>query len=119
MRRQSGYRYTGHFPNLPDVDLSGRGLWAICEVEMQWFTRRPGTTVVVGVDKALAMIRDCAGYLEGDQFVETWDKLEVEAVHDGATVTYNGDPLNASSRSPRARTLSRLCLLETPTLGVS
>ena len=25
------------------------------EVEMQWFTRRPGTTLVAGVDKALAM----------------------------------------------------------------
>ena len=57
------------------------------EVEMQWFTRRPGKTVVVGVDKALAMLRHCAGYFEGETFVETWDRLQVEAVHDGATVS--------------------------------
>jgi len=85
---------------------------------MQWFTRRPGTTVVVGVDKALAMIRGCAGYFEGNQFVETWDKLEVEAVHDGATVTYNGDPTRIL---PVLRVRGRYCdiaLLETPTLGI-
>ena len=54
------------------------------EVEMQWFTRRPGKTVVVGVDKALAMLRHCTGYLEGEQFVDTSDQLEVWAVQDGA-----------------------------------
>jgi nicotinate phosphoribosyltransferase len=85
---------------------------------MQWFTRRPGTTVVVGVDKALAMIRGCAGYFEGDRFVETWDQLEVEAVHDGVTVTYNGDPTRIL---PVLRVRGRyrdIALLETPTLGI-
>jgi nicotinate phosphoribosyltransferase len=46
---QSGYRYTGHFPNLRDVDLADVDVGNL-QVEMQWFTRRPGTTVV-GVDK--------------------------------------------------------------------
>jgi nicotinate phosphoribosyltransferase len=32
------------------------------EVEMQWFTRRMGKTIVVGVDKALAMLEHCTGY---------------------------------------------------------
>jgi len=113
----NGYRYAGNFPNLHNVDLGDVDVGNL-EVEMQWFTRRPGTTVVVGVDKALAMIRGCAGYFEGERFVETWDKLEVEAVHDGATVTYNGDPTRILPVL-RARGRYRdMALLETPTLGI-
>ena len=114
---ESGYRYTGHFPNLRDVDLADVDVGNL-QVEMQWFTRRPGTTVVVGVDKALAMIRGCAGYLEGDRFIGTWDQLEVEAIHDGVTVTYNGDPLRVM---PVLRVRGRyrdFAMLETPTLGI-
>ncbi len=113
----SGYRYAGRFPNLPGVDLADVDVGNL-EVEMQWFTRRPGTTVVVGVDKALAMIRGCAGYAEGDRFVEAWDKLDVEAVHDGVTVTYNGDPTRVL---PVLRVRGRyrdFAMLETPTLGI-
>jgi nicotinate phosphoribosyltransferase len=114
---ESGYRYDGDFPNLRNVDLSDVDVGNL-EVEMQWFTRRPGTTVVVGVDKALAMMRGCAGHFEGDRFVETWDKLEVEAVHDGVTVRYNGDPTRIL---PVLRACGRyrdIALLETPTLGI-
>lgn len=112
-----GYRYTGQFANLPGVKLRDVDVGNL-QVEMQWFTRRPGTTVVVGVDKALAMIRGCAGYFEGDQFVETWDTLEVEAVHDGVTATYNGDPTRVL---PVMRVRGRyrdFAMLETPTLGI-
>jgi nicotinate phosphoribosyltransferase len=88
------------------------------QVEMQWFTRRPGTTVVVGVDKALEMLRHCTGYFEGERFVETWDQLEVEAVHDGALVKYNSDPAQVQPVI-RARGRYRdFALLETPTLGI-
>ena len=113
----NGYRYTGHYANLRGVDLADVDVGNL-EVEVQWFTRRSGTTVVVGVDKALAMIRDCAGYLAGDLFVETWDKLEVEAVHDGVTVAYNGDPTRIL---PVIRVRGRyrdFAMLETPTLGI-
>jgi len=113
----SGYQYNGSFPNLHNVDLRDVNVGDL-EVEMQWFTRRPGATVVVGVDKALAMLRNCTGYFEDERFVETWDKLEVEAVHDGATVTYNGDPTRIL---PVLRVRGRyrdMALLETPTLGV-
>lgn len=116
-----GYRYGGAKPH-----LNGHALEALkqvevgnIEVEMQWFTRRPGTTIVVGVDKALAMLRGAAGYFdERDRFVETWSELEVEAVHDGSTVSYAGDPLNIS---PVLRVRGRyrdFALLETPTLGI-
>jgi nicotinate phosphoribosyltransferase len=88
------------------------------EVEMQWFTRRAGTTVVVGVDKALAMLRHGAGFWEGDRFVETWPRLEVEAVHDGTLVHGEGDPMRVA---PVLRVRGRyrdFAILETPTLGV-
>ena len=114
---ESGYRYTGRFSNLLGADPSDVDVGNL-HVEMQWFTRRPGATVVVGVDKALAMIRGCAGYWHGDRFVETWDQLEVEAVHDGATVTYNGDPMRVL---PALRVRGRyrdFAMLETPTLGI-
>ena len=113
----SGYRYDGRFPNLHEVDLSDVDVGNL-EVEMQWFTRRPGTTVVVGVDKALAILCGCTGYFKDDRFVETWANLEVEAVHDGATVTYNGDPMRIL---PVLRVRGRyrdFAMLETPTLGI-
>jgi nicotinate phosphoribosyltransferase len=88
------------------------------EVEMQWFTRRPGKTIIVGVDKALEMLRHCTGYWEGDNFIETADNLEVEAVQDGSVVYYNGDPLQIE---PVIRVRGRyrdFGILETPTLGI-
>src|SRR5512143_3306751 len=75
-----GYRYAGTQHRLPpgispeDIPVGD------IEVEMQWFTRRLGETVVVGVDKALAMLRHGTGYFEGGQFVDTSDRLEVWAV---------------------------------------
>jgi len=88
------------------------------EVEMQWFTRRSGTTIVVGVDKALAMLRNCSGYWENDSFVDTSDQLEVWAVEDGNVVTYNNEPLDVK---PVIRVRGRyrdFAALETPTLGI-
>lgn len=115
---RQGYRYRGQYPNLHGLDLSDLDIGNM-EVEMQWFTRRPGTTVVVGVDKALAMLRHCTGYFDDSgHFVETWDQLQVWAVHDGALVYYNGDPLRVQ---PVIRVRGRyrdFALLETPTLGI-
>jgi nicotinate phosphoribosyltransferase len=112
------YHYQGTRHNLPP-GISPEG---ICtgdlEVEMQWFTRRPGTTVVVGVDKSLEMLRYCTGYFEGDKFIDTHDQLEVEAVHDGSLVHYNGDPTRVQ---PVIRVRGRyrdFALTETPTLGI-
>jgi len=88
------------------------------EVEMQWFTRRAGNTLVVGLDKSLTMLKHCAGYWENDQFVETADKLEVWAVEDGAIVHADGNPANIQ---PVMRVRGRyrdFAILETPTLGV-
>jgi len=114
---ESRYRYAGHSAHLQGMDVSQVDVGNL-EVEMQWFTRRPGVTVVVGVDKALAMLRGCAGYLDGDRFVETWDRLQVEAVHDGVTVAHHGDPTRVL---PVLRVRGRyrdFAMLETPTLGI-
>ncbi len=116
-----GYHYSGRSPRFDGYTVEQLRLIETgnIEVEMQWFTRRRGPTIVVGVDKAIAMLRGCTGYVDEDgNFVETWDQLIVEAVHDGATVSYNGDPLNIRPVI-RARGRYRdFALLETPTLGI-
>jgi nicotinate phosphoribosyltransferase len=113
-----GYRYAGGAARLHGVDVHAVETGDI-EAEMQWFTRRPGSTLVVGVDKSLEMLRLCTGYFENDGFVNTWDQLEsVEAVHDGALVRYDGDPMKIL---PVLRVRGRyrdFALLETPTLGI-
>jgi nicotinate phosphoribosyltransferase len=88
------------------------------EVEMQWFTRRSGKTIVVGVDKALSMLRNCTGYWMDGKFVNTSDRLEVWAVHDGCTVTGIGDPLNVRPVMKVCGRYRDFAILETPTLGI-
>src|SRR5512138_1283812 len=57
-----GYTYSGKYPNLPE-NISAENIpVGDIEVEMQWFTRRVGNTIVVGVDKALEMLRHGSGY---------------------------------------------------------
>jgi nicotinate phosphoribosyltransferase len=113
-----GYTYQGVDSHLPlGIDPQGIPNGDI-EVEMQWFTRRPGKTIVVGVDKALTMLRHCTGYLEGNNFINTADQLQVWAVQDGATVQSDGDPLDVQ---PVIRVRGRyrdFAILETPTLGI-
>lgn len=115
---EQGYCYQGRDHRLP----AGIDPHTICcgdlEVEMQWFTRRPGTTIVVGVDKALAMLRHCTGYYDGDTFINTADKLEVWAVQDGCTVHSNGDPLNVHPVMKVYGRYRDFAILETPTLGI-
>jgi nicotinate phosphoribosyltransferase len=114
-----GYRFAGAEP---DPSLSGFALGQVpvgdIEVEMQWFPRRVPSCVVVGVDKALAMLRECTGYFDdGGRFVNTFERMEVWAVHDGSEAAYEGNPLNVT---PVMRVRGRyrdFALLETPTLG--
>jgi nicotinate phosphoribosyltransferase len=113
----SGYRYAGQAPRVDDPALAEVEVGNL-EVEMQWFTRRPGETLVVGVDKCIEMLRHCSGYFENGEFVNTWNQLEVQAVHDGDVVSYGGDPKKIL---PVIRVRGRyrdFALLETPTLGI-
>ncbi len=114
-----GYRFGGTAPDLSDLDVDLRSVdVGSIEVEMQWFHRRLPSAVVVGVDKALAMLKECTGYFDDrGRFVNTYDRMEVWAVHDGTEVAYEGDP---SSVSPVMRVRGRyrdFAILETPTLG--
>ena len=88
------------------------------EVEMQWFPRRQPSCVVVGVDKALAILREGTGYFdEQGRFVSTFADMEVWAVHDGSEAPYDGDVLNVT---PVMRVRGRyrdFAILETPTMG--
>ncbi|MCA9978273.1 MAG: nicotinate phosphoribosyltransferase, partial [Anaerolineales bacterium] len=89
------------------------------EVEMQFFTRRSGKTVIVGVDKALAMLRHCTGYFdENDVWVPTWERLRVTAVHDGATTEYHGNALRVQPVIKVHGRYRDFALLETPMLGI-
>ena len=110
-----GYRYAGQHGRLSaaEADLAVGDV----AVEMQWFTRRRGTTVIAGVDAALAILREATGYWEGDRFVNTADALEVWAVEDGDTTTYHGNP-RAVQPVLRVRGRYRdFGALETVTLG--
>lgn len=113
-----GYTYRGEQHNLPP-EISAQGIeTGDIEVEMQWFTRRQGKTIIVGLDKALTMLRLCTGYYEGDRFIDTSNNLEVWALQDGDVVTSDGNPLNVK---PVIRVRGRyrdFANLETPTLGI-
>lgn len=113
-----GYTYAGKHHRLPAGISPENIAVGDIEVEMQWFTRRVGTTLVVGVDKALAMLKHCTGYFEGDKFIETANNLQVWAVQDGDVVASEGDPMQVR---PVIRVRGRyrdFALLETPTLGI-
>ena len=114
-----GYRFGGTAPDLSDLDVDLRNVdVGDIEVEMQWFPRRQPSCVVVGVDKALAMLQEGTGNFDGDgRFVNTFDRMEVWAVHDGTEALYDGDLLNVT---PVMRVRGRyrdFAILETPTLG--
>lgn len=112
------YRFGGHAPDLAglDVDLAAVDVGSI-EVEMQWFPRRQPSCVVVGVDKALAILRECTGHFDGGRFVNTFDRMEVWAVHDGTEAAYEGDPMNVTPVMKVRGRYRDFAILETPTLG--
>ncbi len=112
------YVFTGDKTRLPvslrEEEISNGDI----EVEMQWFTRRYGDTIIVGIDKAITMIKHCTGYWENGIFVDTSKNLQVWAVQDGCKVKSDGDPLNVK---PIMRVRGRyrdFAILETPTLGI-
>ncbi len=112
------YLYAGKYPNLPAEASAENIAVGDIEVEMQWFTRRVGNSIVVGVDKSLEMLRHCSGYWDENRFIDTSDQLEVWAVHDGTMVKSDGNPLNAESVLKVRGRYRDFALLETPTLGV-
>jgi nicotinate phosphoribosyltransferase len=116
---EQGYRFKGAAPGiesaterLSDVDVGS------IEVEMQWYPRRRPSCVVVGVDKALAMLSSCTGYFdEAGRFVETFDKMDVWAVHDGTEAPFEGDLQDVFPVLKVRGRYRDFAMIETPTLG--
>jgi nicotinate phosphoribosyltransferase len=116
---QQGYRFGGASPDLTDIgtDLANIDIGNI-EVEMQWFTRRKPFSIVVGVDKALAMLQTCTGYFDAaGAWVDTYPQMEVLAVQDGVTAPYGGDPRRVAPVLKVRGRYRDFAILETPTLG--
>lgn len=108
-----GYRFQGQCPELEarGVNVSQLDVGNI-EVDMQYFTRRAPFSVVAGVDHALAMFKLCTGYVDANgTFVNTFDALEIDAVHDGTKVTPWEPVMRVRGR------YRDFAVLETPTLG--
>lgn len=113
-----GYTYAGSHPLTPPGLTANLVECGDIEVEMQWFTRRPGTTLIAGIDKALTILKEAAGYYENDHFINTSQNLQVWAVQDGATVRYEGD-IRKIQPVMRVRGRYRdFAILETSTLGI-
>ena len=113
-----GYTFGGThpMPGLP-ADALARADVGNLRVEMQWFTRREPFSVVVGVDKALAMLKECAGHYENSEWISTAQDLEVLAVQDGFVARYDGDPMAVVPVLKVRGRYRDFALLETPTLG--
>lgn len=112
-----GYTFAGRSERVPQALAADVEIGDIV-VEAQVFSRRKPFTVVAGVDVVLALLRHCAGYYDGDRFVETWQSLEVEAVEDGTVAAYGGEP---SQVTPVVKIRGRyrdFALLETVYLGI-
>lgn len=113
-----GAGYQGEYGREIGRDPKGLNVGDI-EVVMQFFTRRRGKTVVVGVDKALSMLRHCTGYFDGpEEWTPTWPDLRVLAVHDGAVTEYHGDPMQVQPVMKVRGRYRDFALLETPILGI-
>ncbi len=108
-----GYRFQGQCAELEaqGVDVGQIDIGNL-EVDMQYFTRREPFSVVAGIDHTLAMFKLCTGYFDDHgNFVNTYEHLEIDAVHDGARV---------APWEPVMRVRGRyrdFAVLETPTLG--
>jgi nicotinate phosphoribosyltransferase len=110
---EQGYRFRGSCPELTaqGVDVSQLDVGNI-EVDMQYFTRRAPFSVVAGVDHALAMFKLCTGYFDAcGSFVNTFERLEIDAVHDGTQVAPWEPVMRVRGR------YGDFAVLETPTLG--
>jgi len=109
----NGYRFGGKYPvtrtndiSLKDVDVGNM------VVEMQFFTKRQPFSIAAGTDEAIAILKKCCGYFDGDKrFVSTYDHLEVDAVQDGTKLLPWAPAMKIRGR------YRDFAILETPILG--
>ena len=111
-----GYRYQGSNPR----NVKGAMALPIGDivVEAQIFNRRSPMALIAGVDNALAQLQQATGYFDdNDQWVETWQDLEIDAVQDGVVTYYDGDPENVLTVLEIRGRYRDFALLETTILG--
>ncbi|PON15451.1 nicotinate phosphoribosyltransferase [Candidatus Entotheonella serta] len=107
------YRFEGQCPELTEqgVDVANIDVGNL-EVDMQYFTRREPFSIVAGVDHALAIFKLCTGYVnDRGEFINTYDRLEIDTVHDGEKVVPWEPVIRVRGR------YRDFAVLETPTLG--
>jgi nicotinate phosphoribosyltransferase len=111
------YTYSGGNPrNVSDAHTLDVGN---AFVEAQIFNRRSPIAMIAGIDVSLNMLRYCTGYYDaGVDFIETWQDLEVDAVHDGDVTYYDGDPEDVLTVIEVRGRYRDFAMLETPILGV-
>lgn len=117
-RAEKKMPYGNHSTDLDGVVDVSEEINGDIEVEMQFFTRRKPFSVIAGVDEALAILQVATGYYEGDRFINTYDHLEIEAVHDGTLAPYTGDPMAVAPVMIIRGRYRDFGHLETPILGV-
>lgn len=112
-----GTTYANVQPSHPvPVDITDERIGDVV-VEAQVFTRRAPYAIIGGIDAALTLLRYASGVIGEAGAEDAWRNLEVEAVHDGTLVEYDGHPENVK---PVLRIRGRyrdFALLETPILG--
>jgi nicotinate phosphoribosyltransferase len=113
--KQGGYHYRGTNPrNIPNPSAFNV---SDALIEAQIFNRRSPIALIAGVDVALTMLRHATGYHTGDQFTETWEHLEVDAVRDGDITYYDGNPEKVLTVIEIRGRYRDFAVLETPILG--
>lgn len=89
------------------------------EVEAQIFNRRSPMALIAGIDNALAQLHHATGYFDdNDEWVGTWQNLEIDAVQDGVVTYYDGNPENVRTVIEVRGRYRDFALLETTILGV-
>ena len=100
-----------------NIDLSSINIGDI-EVQAQYFTRRSPYSIIAGIDRALAIIKNCSGYFKtSENFINTFKNLKVSAIHDGTKISYNGNPKKITPVILIQGKYKDFALLETALLG--
>jgi nicotinate phosphoribosyltransferase len=111
---REAYRFAGASPAVEAMGLDPAGFdVGSAVVEMQCFTKRRPFSVACGTDHALAILKQCTGYVDADgAFHNTAADLAVEAVQDGTPLAPWAPALKIRGR------YRDFAILETPILGV-
>jgi nicotinate phosphoribosyltransferase len=103
--------YADVMPSKPIPNHAVSELIGDVMVEAQVFTRRQPWALIGGVDAALAMLRHATRW-------NVWSNLEIDAVHDGVVVEYDGQPEYVRPVLKIRGRYRDFALLETPMLGI-